>query len=104
MKAHVGVDAHTGLTHMVIGTARNVSDITQANPLLHGEEMDIFGDAGYTGIEKHEESQGVPVVWHVTLRPGKRRALAKDTEVELMEWLKQKKASIRAKVEPPSTW
>lgn len=53
-------------------------------------------------LEKREESQGIPVTWHVALRPGKRRALAKDTEGELTEWLEQKKASIRAKVEPPS--
>lgn len=101
MKAHMGVDAHTGLTHTVIGTAGNVSDISQANALLHGEETDAFGDAGYTGVEKREESQGIPVTWHVALRPGKRRVLAKDTEGELTEWLEQKKARIRAKVEHP---
>lgn len=101
MKAPIGVDAHTGLTHTVIGTAGHVSDISQANALLHGEETDAFGDAGYTGVEKREESQGVPVTWHVALRPSKRRALAKDTEGELVEWLEQKKASIRAKVEHP---
>lgn len=99
MKAHIGVDAHTGLTHTVIGTAGNVSDITVANDLLHGEETVAFGDSGYTGIEKREESQGSPVTWHVAMRPGKRRALSKDAEGEQAEWLEQKKASIRAKVE-----
>ena len=39
MKAHIGVDAHTGLVHTVIGTAGNVSDISQAQALLHGEEQ-----------------------------------------------------------------
>ncbi|MFV5216240.1 transposase, partial [Azonexus caeni] len=29
MKAHIGVDAKSGLVHTVIGTAANVSDITQ---------------------------------------------------------------------------
>jgi len=101
MKAHIGVDAHSGLTHTVIGTAGNVHDVTQAQALLHGDETDAFGDAGYTGIEKREESQGVPVTWHVALRPGKRRALAKDTEGEMQECLEQTKASIRAKVEHP---
>jgi len=101
MKAHIGVDAHTGLTHTVIGTAGNVSDVTQAQALLHGEETEAFGDAGYTGIEKREETQGVPVTWHIALRPGKRKLLGKDSEGELQEWLEQKKASIRAKVEHP---
>lgn len=49
MKAHIGVDAASGLTHTVIGTAANVSDVTQAQSLLHGDETDVFGDAGYQG-------------------------------------------------------
>ena len=51
MKAHIGVDAQLGLVHTVIGTAGNVSDITQAQALLHGDETDVFGDAGYQGVE-----------------------------------------------------
>lgn len=101
MKAHIGVDAHSGLIHTAIGTAGNVHDVTQAEALLHGEETDVFGDAGYTGIEKREETQGAPVRWHIALRPGKRKALGKDSEGEHQEWLEQKKASIRAKVEHP---
>jgi IS5 family transposase len=31
MKAHIGVDAASGLVHTVVGTARNVSDVTQAH-------------------------------------------------------------------------
>lgn len=58
MKAHIGVDAASGLTHTVIGTAANVSDVTQAQSLLHGDETDVFGDAGYQGIEKREENLG----------------------------------------------
>ena len=30
MKAHIGVDAQSGLVHSVIGTAANVHDVTQA--------------------------------------------------------------------------
>ena len=30
MKAHIGVDAMSGLVHTVVGTAGNVSDVTQA--------------------------------------------------------------------------
>ena len=36
MKAHIGVDAESGLVHTVRGTAGHVSDIAQANSLLHG--------------------------------------------------------------------
>ena len=34
MKAHIGVDAHSGLLHTVIGAAGNISDITKAQALL----------------------------------------------------------------------
>ena len=36
MKAHIGVDAETGLVHSVVGTAAHVHDVTQAHALLHG--------------------------------------------------------------------
>jgi IS5 family transposase len=38
MKAHIGVDADSGLVHSVVGTAANVSDVSQAHALLHGHE------------------------------------------------------------------
>jgi len=101
MKAHIGVDAESGLTHSVIGTAANVHDVTQAQGLLHGDETDVFGDAGYQGVEKRAENQGVPVSWHVAMRPGKRKALTSSALDELQEWVEQAKASIRAKVEHP---
>src|SRR4051795_4390264 len=55
MKAHIGVDVASGLVHTVKGTAANEADITQTAALLHGEEEDVFGDAGYTGADKRPE-------------------------------------------------
>ena len=101
MKAHIGVDAESGLVHTVIGTAANVADVTQAQDLLHGDEEHAFGDAGYQGVDKREENIGVPVTWHVAMRPGKRRALAGHGWEQKLEWVEQIKASIRAKVEHP---
>jgi IS5 family transposase len=57
MKAHVGVDADSGLVHTVVGTAANVNDVTQAHHLLHGKETDVFGDAGDQGVDKREENR-----------------------------------------------
>ncbi|MBB5405348.1 IS5 family transposase [Paraburkholderia atlantica] len=37
MKAHIGVDAKSGLLHTVVGTTGNVHDITEAHALLHGK-------------------------------------------------------------------
>lgn len=101
MKAHIGVDAESGLTHTVIGTAANVSDVTQAGALLHGDETDVFADAGYIGVEKREENLEVPVTWHVAMKRSVRKALPKNPWGEKMEWIEQAKASIRSKVEHP---
>ena len=60
MKAHIGVDAETGVVHTLVTTSANVSDVTQAHALLHGEERFGVGDAGYQGAEKREEKPGAP--------------------------------------------
>ena len=102
MKCHIGVDADSGLVHTVVGTAANVNDVTQASALVHGEETDVFADAGYQGVAKREEVQGIRVNWHVAMRPGKRRALNKDNPMgAMLDQLEHVKASIRAKVEHP---
>jgi IS5 family transposase len=101
MKAHIGIDAESGLTHTVVTTAANVSDVTQAHALLHGEEQTVFADAGYQGVEKREENQDRAVTWHVAMRPGKRRTLPDTERGRLLERIEQLKASVRAKVEHP---
>ena len=55
MKAHIGVDAKSGLTHTLVTTAANEHDLNQMKNLLHGDEEFISGDAGYQGAEKREE-------------------------------------------------
>ncbi|MCS6811832.1 MAG: IS5 family transposase [Tepidimonas sp.] len=102
MKAHIGVDAHSGLVHTVAGTAANIHDVTQASKLLHGQETEVFADAGYQGVDKREETQDITARWHVAMRPGKRRALDKNSPMgAVLEQLERIKASIRAKVEHP---
>lgn len=102
MKAHIAVDADSGLVHTVIGTAANVHDITQATELLHGEETTVWADAGYRGIEKRPEAQATNVNWKVAMMPGKRRCLDRKNPIgALLDTVEQTKASIRAKVEHP---
>jgi IS5 family transposase len=100
MKAHIGVDAESGLVHTVIGTGANVNDVTQAGALLHGEETSAYGDAGYRGVHKRAEAQGPN--WHVAMQPGKRRALdLRQPWARLLDEAERLKASVRAKVEHP---
>ena len=98
MKLHIGVDADTGLVHSLSATPANVHDVTGAHRLLHGGEETVWGDAGYTGVQKREENRELAVEWQVALRPGKRRKLEPGSEEALAEQLK---ASVRAKVEHP---
>lgn len=101
MKAHIGVDAESGLVHTVRGTSGNVNDVVEANALLHGQEAEAFGDSGYQGADKRDDARA-DVNWNVAMRPGKRRALDKTTRLgQLKDQLEQLKASIRAKVEHP---
>jgi IS5 family transposase len=102
MKAHIGVDAESGLVHTVIGTAANVNDVTQAAGLLHGEETDAWGDAGYQGVTRRDEHKDSQVQWQVAMRPGRRKALDLSSDLaRMIDRVEQIKASIRAKVEHP---
>ena len=102
MKAHIGVDARTGITHSFTTTAANEHDLNQASELLHGDEQFIFADAGYRGAEKRDELRDVTADWHIAERPGKVQALKKHPRKNKVpiqtEYLK---ASVRAKVEHP---
>ena len=102
MKAHIGVDADSGLVHTVRGTAGHAADATQSNSLLHNEETVVFADAGYQGADKRPDAKA-GVRWQVAMRPGKRRELDKEKNPidALIDKVEKLKASIRAKVEHP---
>jgi transposase, IS5 family len=101
MKAHIGVDADSGLVHTVRGTSGHVNDVVEANSLRHGQEKDVFADAGYQGAHKRPDAKE-DVQWHVAMRPGLRKLLDKaDPMDSLTDQVERIKASIRAKVEHP---
>ncbi len=98
MKAHIGVDAQSGLTHSLETTPANASDVATAHALLHGNEEQVWGDAGYQGVGKREENRDTDVDWQVAMKPGKRKLLDKAGPEEAAE---KRKALVRAKVEHP---
>ena len=96
MKAHIGVDADSGLVHTVRGTSANVNDVVEGNALLHGEEEVAFGDAGYQGVDKRGDANA-KVLWRVAMRPGLRKKLDKARPVDaLVHKVEYLKASVRA--------
>lgn len=107
LKAHIGVDKESGLVHTLVTTSANVSDISQTPALLHGQEQDVWLDAGYVGVEKREDMQaaltanGQEVQWHIAKR---RKAIEKLTEgwqKSLAQAYEKLKAQVRARVEHP---
>lgn len=64
MKTHIGVAVDSWLVHTVVGTAALVNNVTQASQLVHGDETDVFADAGYQGVTKREETQGITAPRH----------------------------------------
>ena len=101
MKAHIGVDAESGLVHTVRGTTGSVNDVVEANALLHGQESEAWGDAGYQGAAKRPDAKA-NVRWNIAMRPGMRKRLNKNRLIDnLTDQLERIKASIRAKVEHP---
>jgi transposase, IS5 family len=99
MKAHIGVDAHSGLVHHVLGTAAHISDVTVADHWLHGQEQMVHADAGYQGVAKRPEHHKRPVDWQVRrhrigVLPGQEEAMLRAHRLK-----ERAKAAIRAKVE-----
>lgn len=50
-KAHIGIDKDSKIVHSITVTPANVNDIEEVGNLVHGKEKEVYGDAGYTGIE-----------------------------------------------------
>ncbi len=103
LKAHIGVDAATGLTHSVVATSANVADVTMAGALVREDDKRVYGDAGYTGMWKHldEEKDAPNSKCCVAAKRGAIKKMDDSPMKTLLLAIEKAKASIRAKVEHP---
>ena len=101
MKVHVGVDAASGLVHTLHTTPANTADVTEVHHLLHGEEREVFADAGYTGAQKRPELAQCKANWNIARRASVLKRLETGPLYDLYRALERIKASIRARVEHP---
>jgi IS5 family transposase len=99
MKAHIGVDADSGLVHTVVTTAANEADVEVANELLHGKEVTVHADAGYTGAGKRSKRR--KLTWQIAAKRGRIQAMEDGRAKRALERSEKAKASVRAKVEHP---
>lgn len=102
-KAHVGVDKDTGLVHTVEVTGANTHDVVMTSKLLTGDEENVYGDSGYLGADKREDSirrnrQGRRIRYRINRRPSQIRKKPTRAQGQLKR-TEHEKSSIRAKVE-----
>jgi IS5 family transposase len=100
MKAHIGVDVASGVVHSLVGTAANEADINHTAALLHGQETDVFADAGYTGADKRPELADRDVAWNIAIKHNIIKALPKALR-DLAEPGERALSQVRAWVEHP---
>jgi IS5 family transposase len=99
MKAHIGVDADSGLVHTVTTTPANEADVEVVDELLHGREEIVHADSGYTGADKRVRRKNLK--WRIAAKRGRIKATADGREKRALERIEKAKASVRAKVEHP---
>ena len=103
MKVHAGVDAGSGYIHTITGTAANVHDIVEAPKLIREDDDVMYGDSGYTGIEKRAEVQNddhlSQVEYRTCRKPSRLNISAGYSGMDWERKIDSKKASVRCKVE-----
>ena len=65
MKAHIGVDAKSGLVHTVKTTTAKVHDARMTDDLTREDDRVIFGDKGYVSDKRKRAARGNGILWAV---------------------------------------
>ena len=65
MKAHVGVDAKSGLVHTAGVTTGSVHDAKVMDHLIREDDRAVYGDKGYASDEKKRAAEDAGVLWAV---------------------------------------
>jgi IS5 family transposase len=94
MKAHIGVDAKSGLVHTVGVTTGKVHDAKVMDRLIRGDDMAVYGDKGYASDEKRRAAEDAGVLWAVKEKAQPGRTLTKQQRARNRRFGK-----VRAKVE-----
>ena len=94
MKAHIGVDARSGLVHTAGVTTGKVHDAKVMDNLIREDDRAVFADKGYVNEKKKRAARRAGVYWAVKEKPKAGRRLSSSQ-------LKRNRrhGAIRAKVE-----
>jgi len=96
MKAHVGVDADSGVVHSLGTSTGSVHDSRVWDELLNGEQMSVWADKGYVSAEREAAFTGQGKVWGV-MRKAPRGGRLHPADEDINRII----AMVRAKVEHP---
>jgi len=94
MKAHIGVDAKSGLVHTAGVTTGSVHDAKVMDNLIREDDRAVYGDKGYASDEKKRAAEAAGVTWAVKekAKPGRELTARQRTR-------NRRFGKIRAKVE-----
>jgi IS5 family transposase len=103
-RLHAGVDAGTGYIHSVELTAANVSERSIVPQLIREDDEVLYGDAGYTGLEKRPEIMADPRLSKIDFRVNNRnpQRMKHKSKVPGFDWdqyIEYQKSRVRCKVE-----
>jgi len=65
MKAHIGVDARSGLVHTAGVTSGSVHDATVMDRLIRDDDTAVYGDKGYASGPRKRAAEAADVLWAV---------------------------------------
>jgi IS5 family transposase len=65
MKAHIGVDASSGLVHTAGVTSGSVHDATVMDRLIRADDTAVYGDKGYASGARRRAAEAAGVLWAV---------------------------------------
>src|SRR6478752_594014 len=73
MKAHIGVDAKSGLVHTVGVTTGSVHDAKVMDNLIREDDRAVYGDKAYANDRKQQQAEAAGVLWAVKAKakPGR---------------------------------
>ncbi len=78
MKAHIGVDATSGLVHTAGVTTGSVHDAKVMDKLIREDDRAVYGDKGYANDRKQRQAEAAGVLWAVKAKakPGRPLSLS----------------------------
>ncbi|MCP4934935.1 MAG: transposase, partial [bacterium] len=89
-----GVDAKSGLVHVVGNTTGSVHDAKVMDELIREDDEVVFGDNGYVNEKKKKAARKAGVRWAITEKKKPKKQLSSSQKKR-----NEKHGSVRAKVE-----